>query len=557
MCGQKTVKIFYILAFSVFIGVLCGCEVIDNILTSADIYKINARIDGVPLEDCSYVKSTDSINLSFEDPVSDDPDVSALVVFLKNSAGDVAGWKVTYTIDPSAAKKETALKQNEKETDEKQIEKKAFVFNENGDEIIIPVVNLDGELPSFQIPESLSVGNYTLNLQIMNKKEVLQKTEKNIYYIGRTAFSYEGINVYLPGAVDTPHLVPKESVVMLEVNLKFDARLNPYIIWYDGKNKISEGKFSDGAGAIFWKTPEQNGFFSLCAEVFPMEKSGDLAGYKKEISLLVSSNVNNIHLISSNIEQLKHWYTMEGNLNDLKNTASDGNALRLGTKNKPKWMGMDGTYGVATGYNNILKLPKISVLHKDTETWQILLRFKPLNNGVILSARFDSSPDTEMFLSIEGKDLVLKLNSAQKTVLQTVRLPQESGEFPENIEEHLSFITAGIKFSINSNALSAQINVTGNFRPAELAARPITLETKIKNEFTITLGFTNDSSLAELKNAGDKPESSAEQKNVKIFPEYNVLWDEFALYYMPPINIIDAAFKPVIGEDQPIMIVKR
>jgi hypothetical protein len=556
MCGQKTVKIFYIFAFSVLIGVLCGCEAMDNILASAEAYKINAQIDGVLLEDCSYVKSTDNINLSFEDSVSSDPDVSALVVFLKNSAEDIVGWKVIYTIDPSAAKKETALKDNEGKTAEKPAEKKAFVFNENGDELIIPIVNLDGELPSFPIPESLSVGNYTLNLQVMNKKEVLQKTEKNIYYMGRTVFSYEGINVYLPGAVDTPHLVPKESVVMLEVNLNFDVRFNPYIIWYDGKNKISEGKFSDGAGFIFWKSPEQNGFFSLYAEVFPSEKTDGLAGYKKEISLLVSSNINNIHLISSNIEQLKHWYTMEGNLNDLKNITSDVNALKLGSKNKPKWMGMDGTYGVATGYNNILKLPQISVLHKDTETWQVLFRFKPLNNGIILSANFDSTSDAAMFLSIEEKDLVLTLASPKKTVVQTVRLPQELSGLPENIEEDLPFITAGIKFSINSNMLSAQINVMGNLRPVELAARPIMLETKIKNEFNITLGFTNDSSLAELKTAGDKPESSAEQTNVKIFPEYNVLWDEFALYYMPPVNIIDAAFKPVIS-DQPIMIVKR
>jgi len=248
---------------------------------------------------------------------------------------------------------------------------------------------------------------------------------------------------------------------------------------------------------------------------------------------------------------------MEGNLNDLKNITSDVNALKLGSKNKPKWMGRDGTYGVATGYNNILILPKTTVLHKDTETWQALFRFKPLNNGVILSANFDSSPDTAMFLSIEGKDLVLKLTSPQKTVLQTVRFPQESDELPGNIEEDLPFLTAGIKFSINSNTLSAQINVMGNLRPVELAIRPIMLETKIKNEFNITLGFTNDSSVAELKNTDDKPESSAEQKNVKIFPEFNVLWDEFALYYMPPINILDTAFKPIIGEDQPIMIVKR
>ncbi len=195
----------------------------------------------------------------------------------------------------------------------------------------------------------------------MNGKDILQKTEKNIYYLGKTVFSYEGINVYLPGAADASHLIPKESVVMLEVNLDFDYRLNPYIVWYDGKNKISEGRFFDGADILFWKAPEQNGFFSLCAEVFPVENSNELTGYKKEISLLVSSNIKNIHLVSSDIKQLTHWYKMEGNLNDSKNAADDESSLKPDSKNKPKWMGLDGTYGLATGYNSILKLPKVSV----------------------------------------------------------------------------------------------------------------------------------------------------------------------------------------------------
>jgi len=150
--------------------------------------------------------------------------------------------------------------------------------------------------------------------------------------LGKTVFSYEGINVYLPGAVDTSHLIPKDSVVMLEADLNFDYRLNPYIIWYDGKNKISEGRFSDGADILFWKAPDQNGFFSLYAEVFPVEKSEELTGYKKEISLLVSSNINNIHLVSSDIKQLTHWYKMEGNLNDSKNTADVESALKPDSK---------------------------------------------------------------------------------------------------------------------------------------------------------------------------------------------------------------------------------
>jgi hypothetical protein len=572
MCVQKFVK--NLLVFSVFLAVfLCGCEAMDNILTSAGAYKISAQIDGVPLEECSYVKSTDKIKFDFEERVSDDPDVSTLVVFLKKSSGDISGWKVIYTLDQTAGEKEeTQLVQENEKQDEEKIseddktadeaaveEKKALVFKKNGDELFFPVKSLDDELPPFPIPENLSAGKYSLVLQVMNGKDILQKTEKNIYYLGQTVFSYEGINVYLPGAVDASHLIPKESVVMLEVNLNFDHRLNPYIIWYDGKNKISEGKFSDGANILFWKAPEQNGFFSLYAEVFPVEKSNELSGYKKEISLLVSSNIKNINLVSADIKQLTHWYTMEGNLNDSKNTADNESALKPGSKNKPKWMGSDGTYGLATGYNSILKLPKIPVLNKDTEIWQILIRFKSLSNGVVFSAQFGSSSDVLMFLSVEDKNLVLTLASQQKTVSQTVSLPKNTDESSENIgeEKDISFLTAGIKFSIKSGVLSAQINIIGDLNPVELTTKPITLETKIKNEFNITLGFNDDSSLARLKKADDESESSAKQKKANVFPEYNALWDEFALYYMPPADILSAALKPVTSEDQPVIVVKR
>jgi len=576
MCIQKVVKIFSFLIFSVcLLAFICGCEAMDSILTSTVAYTIRTQIDGVPLEECSYVKSNDKIKLDFEESVSNDPDVTTLVVFLKKPFGDIAGWKVSYTIDQTVGQKEEkrSVQKNKKQDEENILEddeieeeppveeEKEPVLKRNGEELFFPVKNLDAKLPLFPIPENLPVGKYTLVLQVMSGKDILQKTEKSIYYLGKTVFSYEGINVYLPSAVDTSHLIPKESVVMLEVNLDFDSQLNPYIVWYDGKNKVSEGRFSDGADILFWKAPEQNGFYSLFAEVFPVEKHHELAGYKKEISLLVSSNVENIHLVSADTDQLTltHWYTMEGNLNDSKNAADDGSALKPNSK-KPKWMGLDGTYGLATGYNNMLKLPKVSVSNKDTETWQAMVRFKPLSGGVVCSVQFGSPSDATMFLSVEEKNLVLTLISQQKTVSQTVSLtatePDESFE-NQTPENDISFLTVGINFSINSGTLSAQINMLGDLNPVELALKPIKLETKIKNEFNILLGFNDDSSLARLKKADDESESSAKQKKANTFPEYNALWDEFALYYMPPANILSAVLKPETGEDPSANVAKR
>jgi hypothetical protein len=577
MCVQNAVKASILLIFLVFIGAfLCGCEAIDNILPSSGTYKINVQINGVSLDECSYAGSSDKITPCFEEPVTDDPDVTALMVFLKYSSGEIAGWKVIYTLNQNAEKKEeTRLEKKEERllTDENTGEDedkisddenggetaltedaKTPVYYQNGGELIIPVLSLDDELPSFQIMENLPMGKYTLVSQVMSGKDVLQKTEKNIFYLGKTVFSYEGVNVYLPGLTGTSQLIPKGTVVMLEANLNFDKWLDPYIVWYDGKNKISEGKFSDGAGCMFWKAPEQSGFFSLRAEIFPVGNFDELAGYKKEISLLVSSKITYVHLVSANVMQLTHWYVMEGDLNDSKSPASSERALKPASGAKPKWMGLNGTYGLATGYDNILTLPKISVLNKETEIWQAIFRFRPLNNGGVFSVRFGSSGNVLMNLYVEEKNLVLKLSSPLETVSQTVRLPVTADESSEGVqaEQYNSFLTAGVKFSIQGGLLTAQINIIGSSSPGELEINPITLEAEIKNEFHIILGFLEDVFADQLQAPNGEIESSAKQVKTVVSPEYTALWDEFALYYMPPIDIITVTVKPVTSEDQPV-----
>jgi len=584
MCVQNGVKTLILLVLLVFIGLfLGGCEAIDNILPSSGSYKINVQVNGVPVDECSYVRSIDKITPYFEEPVTGDPDVTALTVFLKNSKGDIVGWKVSYVLEQKPEDKDE--KEEKQSTDESKDEDGEEViisddinaeettlaadvkipeFYKDGDELIVPVLSLDSELPSFPIPENLPMGIYTIISQVMSGKVTLQRTEKNIFYLGKNTFSYKGINVFLPGIGGTSQLIPRGMLVMLEANLDFDKKLDPYIVWYEGKNKISEGNFSDGAGLLFWKAPEQSGFFSLRAEIFPVEGLNKLMGYKKEISLLVSSKVTDVHLASPNVIQLTHWYTMEGNLNDSKAPVSPERALRPASGTKPKWMGFDGTYGLATGYNNILTLPKIPVVNKETEIWQVLFRLKPLNNGNIFSVQFGSSGSVSMALYMEDKALILKLISPLKTVSQIVGISASIDESSENnqvVEQDISFLTAGVKFSIQNNLLTAQINIIGSSTPVELAIKPISLEAEIKKEFNIMLGFQEDALYNQLQTSVkedkeseeiEKSKSSVKQVKTSVPNEYTALWDEFALYYMPPKDILAVTEKPVINEDQPV-----
>jgi hypothetical protein len=467
MLVRNIVKISILLVIFAFFS---GCEDMDAFFPSAGAYKMNVQVNGTSMDECSFIGFNDKIYPYFEESVSTDTDVSALVVFLRNSTGEIVGNKIRYSLDEDAEE----------------------------DETLVLVKNLD-DLPYFPIPEYLPVDRYTMISQVMSGKDILQKNEKIFYYLGNTLFSYEGINVYLPGITDNPQIIPKETVLLLETKLNFESHLDPYIVWYSGRRIISEGKFSEGAGQLFWKAPDQSGFFSIRAEVFPINSYIGLAGYQKEVSLLVSSKTPDLHLVSESITQLVHWYIFEGNLNDSKMAASAEKSLKPAANNKLQWKSANGTYGLATGSNNTYTLPKVSISDYRSANWKALFRFMPVNEGQIFSVLFEDYPDVRINLHMEDQSLVLTLVSSVDTVSQIVSIP-----------EQVSFITASVNFSILPNLLSAKINIFENsVEQSEL--QPISLEAGIKDNFQILLGVKNDNNLA-------------------VESVYTALWDEFALY---------------------------
>jgi len=565
MCVQK----FKIMVFLAVLACLYGCGPMDAILPSTGTYKINFNINDATLNELSFFNLNDKIHPFFEESVSDDPDVTALVVFLRNSRGNTVGWKVVYSIeetvtdkkdkgdavspapppDPQAQDSPQAdlLEDTEEEaaeedpaedellTEEEEEEDLPAVITESepiqdsykdGDELVIVVKSLDGVLPDFPLPNNLSVGRYTLVSHVMSGKDILQKIEKSIYYMGKTLFSYDGIQVHLPGIAESAQVIPKGMVVMLETALDFDSRLNPYIIWYNGRRKIDEGYYSDGAGRLLWKAPEQSGFFSLRAEVFPVDNFNGLSGYLNEISLLVSSKTIDVNFVSENIVQLLHWYTFEGNLKDSKMLSSPELELKTDAKNKPKWAAVNGTYGLLAGSQDVFSFPSVSITNDGTETWQMLFRFNPLDDGVILSVQFSNHGDIFMNLKVEDHNLVLELVSPTETVSKTHALPEQD-----------SFIKAGVIFSILPEMLSANINIMGDYivnNEADWEQTGIFAE--IEGEFQILLGH--------------KPQSDGESETGKK-REFTAIWDEFALYFMPPAEIFSAYLIEEAEEEPP------
>ena len=512
MCVQKGVKIAVILvSFSVFFG---ACEAMDTILPSTGHYKVNLQINGTLLDDCSFIRFNDEIYPYFEEPVSDDKDVTGLIIYLRDAAGETIGRKVSYDISP-----------------------------EKSYDMIIPVESLDDDLPPFPIPANLPMGKYSFVFQIMSGKDILQKTERPFFYLGVNNFSFSGVNLNMPGVTDTPLIIPKDTIVMLEAVLAFDSRFSPYIIWYEGKNKISEGKFSDGAAVLFWKAPEQSGFSSLRAEVFPFENHNGYKGYQNEFSILVSSKSKDFNLVED-VPQLIYWYTLESDLNDSKIVSSE-RALSPTANNIPVWKGINGTYGLGTGQSNSFSLPKIIIPNNDIKTWQTIFRFKPLNDDIIFSVFFGKNKDISLTLRKEDQRFKLILQSPVDEVSQFLDMPIMPIESVIEREIEDPFYIAGISFSVLPNQLTAQLNLLGITVENELISKPISLKASIKDEFQVILGSVN----AGLNVSSESAEETQALENApEIKSTVSVLWDEFAIYYMPPMEAIIAKLRPMVNE---------
>ena len=534
MCVRNIVRISSFLAV---IAILGGCGAMDTILPSTGTYKVSVQVNGLSLDECSFISARDKIQPYFEESVSNDMDVTALVVFLRDSMGEVTGVKVTYNhdenyigsgeesklieenLDAQEDKKENsdnnlAIEDGNEEVDNvlkevavKDISKKGKY--KNGDELVFSVRNLDKNLPFYPLPSDLPVDRYTIVYQIMGGKQILQKTEKTFFYLGDTDFSFEGIQVNLPGSGESAQLIPKGTVIMLEAKLDYDNNLlDPYIVWYNGKSIISEGLFADGAGKFLWRAPDQSGFFSLRTEVFPVLSRHGLAGYSKDISLLVSSKTPDMHFISQDMPGLMRGYLFEGDLYDSKSGSSVEGALRHGVSTSPEWMSADGIYGLASGIGDFYTLPEISFSNEEINKWRILFRFKPVNKGDIFSVQFGSSPDVTMKLSADDKNFVLTLASPMNTVSQRFDLPRTD-----------QFITAGIDFSTHLNQLSANFDIMENFVvQKEQVSKQINLDAEVGSVYQITLG--SRSNLTSI----DEKDGKAARK-----PAFTALWDEFAL----------------------------
>jgi hypothetical protein len=108
-------------------------------------------------------------------------------------------------------------------------------------DLIVEAARMEGDLTPFLLPEGLEIGQYKLVFQVLGDQGVLNRIEKTIYYVADALFSLNAFTAYLPGGIEGSSIVPPGTDVMLEVQIAADKRLEPYVVWYNGKKRIGEG----------------------------------------------------------------------------------------------------------------------------------------------------------------------------------------------------------------------------------------------------------------------------------------------------------------------------
>jgi hypothetical protein len=570
MCAQKVTTALVIICISSFF-VTCG--ELDAVLPSTGTYQVNALVNDISLSDCSLINIKDQIYPYFAGSVAADPDLTGLAVFLETPSGQRVGKKLHYALNtlktdaagqtdtqsttpaggtgkPLAEKDQAGTQKPEQKPDaitatatdedigdqtdgnlqtgQKTGSTAQVVSPHRGEliqmtadiqavevETLIPVNRLDRDLPPFVLPEKLEIGPYMMVFQVLGKNQVLYREEKTVYYLGNARFSIIDIQQYLPD-VSGSHLIPPGTTVMLEAQVVSDTRLNPYVVWYNGRRRIGEGSLADGGAFILWKAPEQNGFYTVRAEIFPQRPVEGLSGRSREISLPISAKTVSAGYFSGEAEQIAYWYRFRGNLQDSQASAAGSRTLLSRSQKISRWTPGDTVYGLSVGPEDVYALPAFSLTAEDAEEKQeagrFMLRFKPLGEGTVFSALFESADSA-------GR-VYLDLNFSEENLSLNISGPNEAAAaLVPGTEDEDGFISLYIDFALHDKFFEAGPGGE-NSRAVSAGLKKVVLLHPLTGTGSFQFGASLKPSKTEKSAAGPLTEKPA--------PHLAVL-DEFAL----------------------------
>ena len=608
---MKTVvrTVFFILCLSLF----GACGDLDTVLPTYNTYQISALLNNhIQLEEYSLVQENDSLRPYCDRSIASDPDIRGLQVVFQNSRKETLDGRVRYVLnlpesglpddeaqepgfpdayfpdsffpladfqtsdmpdtgsqsegervfqkgEETVQEPETAEEISEEENEQAPEETvQAELIKIGNDEIVFNVDRLD-ELPAFGLPDDLRIGSYTMIIRVLGEYAILGEVELSFYYMGNAKLSLKDIAMYLPGFSSESRLIPPGTTVLLEAKVEADTRLNPYIVWYNGKNVIKEGRLSEGAGFILWQAPEQNGFQSLRAELLPSRNRERIKGIHREIILPVSAKAVRADFISgqtlidfsetipdpedetedavpaaplrASLSDMMHWYQFAATLKDSRNPLLGEKAVNPKIEKEPRWAPLTHSYGLTTGPNDIYELPPLTFVKKSEEQGGglFLFRIKPTSDGTVLYATLASAESSEqvtMELSVAEGYLSLLLSSAEGAAGKI--------SVPIGNESDHPVVTAALLFYIFPEYFEARL-ITEKFPAGRVASTRIRVSGLLDGQCRVSLGK------ADTPNAEDSETEAEDRENGERYRRQNksentpvsAVWDQLAVLYMP------------------------
>jgi hypothetical protein len=516
---------FFVVALAIS---LFGCGELDIALSSGKLYTVNAAINGMTLDECAIIQKDSRLSPYFDFNVKDDPDVSALVVYIKDHTNKKVGSSIMYKLrsggigspfenakggendsipgenvkwnyvgDESAesadesgliADTDDVVVWNdgsiaaetedeggedvpvETESDSEDDIEDVPVQTDDADEIdvdmVISVDNFDKVLPDLMFGNDLKYGAYTIVFEIIaTNNAVLNRIEKPFFYLAGRKFAIKEVVSYLPGISNAMRIVPPGEKIMLEVDIDADLSINPYIIWYNGRQQISEGFVSEGQNRILWTVPTQNAFQNIRVEVFPFNPNRQtffMPGLSYSVSLPVSQRHGRNGHYGEAEAWLSRWYRLWGTIVDNKDPANAASALARMGGGTARWLPVSGTYGLAIDSGDAYRLPGsfFSRIRRGEGSGEILFLLAPQNGknaeGTVVQFVLRGhyvGDETErgcmLWLSVYRDNLTLHAVDTHGALLtQQMPLPIADGNVFMSVSIDFQFLETGTVASI-------------------------------------------------------------------------------------------------------------
>jgi hypothetical protein len=407
----------------VIVLLAAACNQLDTVLPSGGTYQVDAINGGTSVNEYSVIAAGDIVRPYFVNPVTDDPDMRALVLYVENSRGEVLGSRVIYSPDLVPALPPPFRGEYVPDPAKGDGGDAGAVLQ--GDDISVPVKNFAGKLPPFPLPDKLEIGAYSLVFEIRGEYTVLNRISQPFHYIGDREFTVGEIRYYLPEFNEHSRMASPGLTVMLEAQVDYGEGLDPYIVWYNGKSKIGEGFAAAGAVRLLWAIPPRSGFNTIRAELFPSEPRAGQKGKIKEFSLPVSQKNKAVSGLAAG--DYLYWYRFAGDLLDAK-TGRGLNPVQ-GDRASLPWYPAGRVYGLALDRGERYEAPNhfLNLSENGGDRLGFFIRALPLEDGTIFSARLGSF--LWVNLSLEAGVLFLDLKEQNQTSRISKVLP-DSGRGP-------------------------------------------------------------------------------------------------------------------------------